>query len=62
MADTIKNFLDKVSGREKEERKKKIGILKEVVGRNKIKNSSEYTIDDVVASSKAWNVKHDLYI
>lgn len=62
MSDTIKNLFDKVSGREKEEKEKKINILREIVNRNKIKNSSDYTIDDVVASSEAWNVKHDLYV
>lgn len=62
MADAVKNFLDKVSGREKEEKEKKITILREAVNRNKIKNSSDCTIDDVVASSETWNVKHDLYV
>lgn len=62
MSDTIKNFFDRVSGKEKEEKEKKIDILREIVNRNKIKNSSDCRIDDVVASIKKWNVKHDLYL
>ena len=62
MSDTIKNFFDRVSGKEKEEKEKKIDILREIVNRNKIKNSSDGRIDAVVASTKKWNVKHDLYL
>lgn len=59
MKNILKNLFDKTSGKDEEE---KIDILSSIVERNKIKNSSVSSIDEVVAFAKSQNMKYDIYL
>lgn len=59
MSSVLKNFFNKASGKDVE---RKIDIFSSLVERNKIINSGDSSIDDVVAFAKNQKLKHDLYL